>query len=78
MADWSLPVPNTRVELNHFDQIVIGMGTSALHFLKSAFSGSKKATFAPGRTLVVGEEELWTRMPGDHKMGQPGRLLPRR
>ncbi|HEY7337258.1 MAG TPA: hypothetical protein VH639_20375 [Bryobacteraceae bacterium] len=60
-----------------YDQIVIGMGASALTFLHSAFM-AKNAMFLKQRTLVIGDSDLWARTATSkptHAMGQPAALL---
>jgi hypothetical protein len=66
--------------MTEWDQIVIGMGTSALTFLHAAMLGSRSKTFVREKTLVIGKRagQLWSKVanydPG-HKMGQPEHLL---
>jgi len=60
-----------------YDQIVIGMGASALTFLHSAFM-AKNPMFLKQNTLVIGDRDLWARTAEskpDHAMGQPAPLL---
>jgi hypothetical protein len=74
--------------MKEYDQVVVGVGTSALTFLQGAAAGQNQL-FNAGKTLVVGEGELWSkvnkasnhqhprgedRRPPD-EMGQPLDLL---
>jgi len=68
----------------HWDQIVIGAGSSALNFLFAAGRGENKK-FISKKTLVIGEDDLWRGAHGGasgnvsgqrgFEMGQPEDLL---
>ncbi|SEA53836.1 hypothetical protein [Rubrimonas cliftonensis] len=60
-----------------FDQIVIGNGSSAVHFIHSAMLGSE-AKFKSDKTLVIGKSDLWSQTPSGHALGQTPAILERR
>lgn len=64
---------------NDVERLVVGAGTSALTFLYTAMLGAHFQRFTGGKTVVVGEEDLWnaTKAGGQahHAMGQPREFL---
>lgn len=64
---------------NDVERLVGGAGTSALTFLYTAMLGANFKKFTGGKTVVIGEEDLWnaTKAGGqaDHAMGQPREFL---
>ncbi len=66
--------------MSHWQQIVIGRGTSAMTFLHAALHGTRRSQFVKDKTLVIGQTsgQLWEKVEKydkNHKMGQPEHLL---
>jgi hypothetical protein len=59
----------------HYSQIIVGAGTSALTYLYCTMQSGQGLQAISGRTLVIGDTELWARNRPDHLMGQPQELL---